>query len=1139
MISLTEAQIQTELGSHIFHKGKSYQDNARVLSLSVSADGTFVEGKVQGSGRSPYKTKIEVTVRNGQTPFVFINGNCTCPMRFNCKHVAAVLLEAKKRFFSTEEPLPARPKTDTQHIDSLLQTVTTFSEKSKHSEFDRWIKTLDLIPVAEPLPITRNTDLELLYVLKHYPYKTHTLTIELVVAKKLKKGGYGSTFKQFSYTADTHFRAMHPLDHTILHRLEIQKRSLHRHTHSFYHYEYDIATDLNPSVLKEILSTGRCYWNSHQETIPLSMGSPNTADIAWSMDDDGKQKLFFSINQKRVYVLPLLPLWYFDPENHTCGLLETTLEPKFVQTLLASPPLLPNDIPKINTVLKKSAIPLPHAFQAIELKGLTPKPKLTVFGTRSDHPDFYRKFRKPCVLPLGRLSFIYDGHDIPVTEPATVERLSRDKKNLYTIQRHLTCEAEWIRKLLEHNIAIFDKQYPNTYIHNAKSFDLLVAPIEDEAAQEAFLYKTVPTLKAAGFEVVIDKTFPIELVVAVDDWYTEVHETTEFDWFNMEMGFVLDGEKINILPLLVKLIEKNADVFTEKYLSSLTSQNFNITLSSGQTIAVPAARIKGILATLTELYDSTSLDKSGFLSISRLRAAQLLELEKSMHATQMRWLGGDNLRKLSEKLSNFTGIEPIKIPKQFLGTLRDYQKTGVNWLNFLREYRLGGILSDDMGLGKTIQTLAHLLIEKQSGRMNKPCLIVAPTSLMENWRSESAKFSPSLEVLVLQGQERKAFFYNIQKSDIILTTYPLIVRDKEILLEHEYYMVILDEAQFIKNANTKAYAILQQIKTDHRLCLTGTPMENHLGELWSLFNFLSPGLLGDSKQFTHIFRTPIEKHGNITRRHSLNQRIKPYLLRRTKEQVVLELPPKTEIIHKIILEEEQRDLYESIRLAMESKVQNAIQSKGFSRSQIIILDALLKLRQTCCDPRLLKLEQAQKIKKSAKLSFLMDMLAELVAENKKILLFSSFTSMLALIETALQEQNISYVKLTGSTTDRKTPIQQFQNGEASVFLISLKAGGTGLNLTTADTVIHYDPWWNPAAETQATDRAHRIGQTKPVFVYKLVTTGTVEEKILKMQDKKRALLESLFDENQGAKAGKISADDLKYLFQGIDTLETI
>jgi len=612
-------------------------------------------------------------------------------------------------------------------------------------------------------------------------------------------------------------------------------------------------------------------------------------------------------------------------------------------------------------------------------------------------------------------------------------------------------------------------------------------------------------------------------------------EATEYNWFTMEMGVMVDNQKINILPLIVNLIQKYPLDFTENALKELTDEHIILTLENEQQIRIPTVRIKGILATLTELYDTQSIQNGG-LSLYRSRISQVTELNRVMEIEKMKWLGGEALIELSKKIANFDGIVPVKLPKTFKGKLRDYQQKGVDWLNFLREYQLGGILADDMGLGKTVQTLAHIMIEKASGRLNKPCLIIAPTSLMGNWQSEAAQFAPSLNVMISQGQSRKNLLTELPSADLILTTYPLIVRDKDILLEHEYYMIILDEAQFIKNANTKAYLILQKFKSKHRLCLTGTPMENHLGELWSLFNFLSPGLLGTSKQFTQLFRTPIEKQGNIERRRSLNQRIKPYMLRRTKSEVVQELPTKTEIIHHIVLEEEQRDLYESIRLAMETKVQKAVEAKGFAQSQIIILDALLKLRQACADPRLLKLEQAKKVKTSAKLSFLMSMLSELVEEGRKILLFSSFTSMLSLIEDELKAQAISYVKLTGSTTDRATPVKSFQAGEASVFLISLKAGGTGLNLTTADTVIHYDPWWNPAAEAQATDRAHRIGQKKPVFVYKLVTTGTVEEKILLMQQNKRALMESLFEESSTTKT-RITKEDLNFLFQPIESVE--
>ncbi|WP_234829930.1 DEAD/DEAH box helicase, partial [Pseudomonas savastanoi] len=316
-----------------------------------------------------------------------------------------------------------------------------------------------------------------------------------------------------------------------------------------------------------------------------------------------------------------------------------------------------------------------------------------------------------------------------------------------------------------------------------------------------------------------------------------------------------------------------------------------------------------------------------------------------------------------------------------------------------------------------------------------------------------------------------------------------------------------------------------------RLCLSGTPLENHLGELWSLFHFLMPGWLGNSKEFNSNYRTAIEKHGNQDRLHHLNARIKPFLLRRTKEQVATELPPKTEIIHWVDLNDAQRDVYETVRLAMDKKVRDEITRKGVARSQIIILEALLKLRQVCCDLRLVNQDMPVNSKQgtSGKLNSLMEMFEELLAEGRKILLFSQFTSMLSLIEEELKQRGIAYALLTGSTRDRRTPIHDFQSGKLPIFLISLKAGGTGLNLTAADTVIHYDPWWNPAAENQATDRAYRIGQDKPVFVYKMIARGTVEEKIQRLQREKSALAAGVLD---GRTTGdwKLRDEDLQALF---------
>jgi len=468
------------------------------------------------------------------------------------------------------------------------------------------------------------------------------------------------------------------------------------------------------------------------------------------------------------------------------------------------------------------------------------------------------------------------------------------------------------------------------------------------------------------------------------------------------------------------------------------------------------------------------------------------------------------------------------VPETLRAELRDYQLEGLNWLQFLRQMGLAGILADDMGLGKTVQALAHILKEKEDGRLEYPALVLAPTSLMHNWRREAEKFTPGLSVLVLHGPERSQYFDQLAGYDLVLTTYPLLARDYETLEAQNWHMLILDEAQYIKNPRAKVAQLVRRLHASHKLCMTGTPMENHLGELWAQFDFLMPGYLYDMRGFSKLFRKPIEIQGDVARQDALNVRLRPFMLRRGKEDVALELPPKTEMIRSIEIEGAQRELYESVRLAMQKRVRDAMAVMGSGQSQIVVLDALLKMRQVCCDPRLVNGLQGEP-PASAKLQMLMEMLPEMIEEGRRVLLFSQFTSMLKLIEQELSRHDIAYVKLTGQTQDRQTPIESFQNEEVPLFLISLKAGGVGLNLTAADTVIHYDPWWNPAAETQATDRAHRIGQDKAVFVYKLITEGTVEEKILELQERKRALANAIYQKD-GGKKPLWSAEELDGLF---------
>ena len=407
--------------------------------------------------------------------------------------------------------------------------------------------------------------------------------------------------------------------------------------------------------------------------------------------------------------------------------------------------------------------------------------------------------------------------------------------------------------------------------------------------------------------------------------------------------------------------------------------------------------------------------------------------------------------------------------------------------------------------------------------------MVVPTSLVPNWTAELTRFAPHLRVAVLHGLDRHERRRDLTGVHVVITTYTVLSRDIEEMAALSWHMVVLDEAQAIKSSTSKATHAVCRLDTRHRLCLSGTPIENNLGELWSQFAFLMPGLLGQRKSFNKRFRAPIEKDGDPVRRRQLASRIRPFILRRTKSAVATELPPKHTILRRIVLAPDQRELYETIRALMHEKVTEGIAERGVAQSHILVLDVLLKLRQVCCDPRLVKLPSARLSGSSSKLDDLMEMVSEMVAEGRRILLFSQFTSMLDLMKPALEAAGVSFVELRGDTADRAAPVRRFEAGEVPLFLISLKAGGRGLNLTSADTVIHYDPWWNPAVEDQASDRAHRIGQTKSVFVYKLIAADTVEERIVELQERKAALANLALSED-GVALPAMDADDIDYLF---------
>jgi superfamily II DNA or RNA helicase len=500
-----------------------------------------------------------------------------------------------------------------------------------------------------------------------------------------------------------------------------------------------------------------------------------------------------------------------------------------------------------------------------------------------------------------------------------------------------------------------------------------------------------------------------------------------------------------------------------------------------------------------------------------------LSLLDALLATQEDVEYDDRFLELRKRISDFKGIDHAEESSSFHGELRPYQREGLGWLQFLSEFGWGGCLADDMGLGKTIQVLALLLQRIEKKITTKPSLIVVPKSLMFNWMSEAEKFTPDLRVLDYTGADRVMVRKEFPRANIILTTYGTIRRDVIDLKETDFDYVILDEAQTIKNASSQIAKSTRLLKADHRLALSGTPIENHLGDLWSIFEFLNPGMLGRSSAFK-MLTTDIQ---NPAAQKFLASSMRPFVLRRTKQQVATDLPAKLEETLYCEMDEDQLRLYNELRDHYRQSLLGMVDEQGLAKTKMHILEALLRLRQAACHPALL--DKGSREKPFAKLSVLCPYIEELVAEGHKALIFSQFTSMLSIAKEHLDKMGINYVYLDGQTRHRKKVIEQFQDDpEVGVFLISLKAGGLGLNLTAADYVFLLDPWWNPAVEAQAIDRSHRVGQTKPVFAYRMICRGTIEEKIASLQSQKKKLADAIL-EVEGSMLKELTREDLELL----------
>ncbi len=1059
----------------------------KILSPKIgggSDEGIVCEARVQGGRREPYFSRIRFSLvrRNWK-----VSAECSCPVGGCCKHSVAMILAVE---YALKEPV----RDDDEDLDGPLRL---------------WLNEVAAGASAEQEAVAAKPRAEnrfLAYCLEAQAFGTSVREWSFSLRQgKLEKSGEVSipdavAFRDPASPPKYVTRA----DYVAI-ALYFQRKKKVRSWE-------DMPCEGGEweELFGEALATGRFFIAAvyAHNWIRAKSGPDIGVDAGWDPLPDGsmKPRLGFADGKPRT-VLPTTPPYYIDLSSGEIGKLIGSLPPAALAAWSKAPQIPAAQVKRFSSELAAAAphLPVPVERKRTSLPAVPPIPHLHIMKKRI--PAGYGYAEVICA----DLQFRYgDGPllDAPESRKGVASHVEIRADGIYTRPRDPKAEWAAVRRLISSGLVQVEEVFrsyrrqselQHTYLpqtgtqQNPRNawFAFLGSQERESLARDGWIFDIDPATRLVFHDA--------------GNFFTRLDEDSAhgIEWFRFDAGFELNGRSVSLIPIIAQAIHlelpsPDAPDLPEYFF-------FPSDDSLEGTIRFPALRLLELVDQVRHLFRGH--EGEGPLRVDRLGAAALADGLGLDDSETVR-----SLAQLSRNLRNIAGLSAVPVPEGVNATLRDYQKDGFQWLQFLARNALHGILADDMGLGKTVQTLTHIAAE-HAVRPGRPSLVIAPTSVVPNWAAEAGKFVPHLKIISLHGKERGQRFADIPDADLVITSYALATRDFAVLEAQEWHLCVLDEAQFIKNSKAITTRNIRQLKASHRVCLSGTPMENHLGELWSLMSFLMPGYLGDEMRFNSSFRKPIERDKSTDAQHALNRRISPLILRRRKDQVLAELPAKTEIIHSIELTKKQTDLYESVRASLDKRVRSAIADKGLAKSHIIVLDALLKLRQICCHPILLKDNPAAAKAESAKLDFLSgELLPTLIEDGRRILLFSSFTSVLALIQERLEELGIRFLKLTGGTRDRALLVETFQNGDIPIFLISLKAGGTGLNLTAADTVIHYDPWWNPAAENQATDRAHRIGQTKPIFVHKLICRGSIEERILELQKHKAGLVEALLSE---------------------------
>ena len=1115
--------LQQHFSSITLQRGNDYVSRNLVISAEEDPNGQII-GQVTNGRDKIYNQRI---IAHGD----LLHGTCSCPVGHNCKHVAAVIIKltSQQRTGAGGLTIPV------QGWLSRLKQATTSIEPTEQRGVD----------------YPENIKDRLLYVLtpNYSEFKVDIFVGRLNTAsntlnKSMRRYDTLNVLRRQSLP-----QFIRPIDLDLISTL-----SQGRMMEQGYGHGYSRPDLLRPrgdqaiAIVRRLCDTGRFLHDKAPNAQLAWSHDKLEAQLDWRLNSEGHQKLSFQDLTGKALTLCGLEqaTFWVDVSSGTIGALAQPIALEVLRLVDAAPSISPEQVEALGAALPDQLgelpLPRPHKIQHIKRPAHTRTVKLTL-GAEKAHEGSYR-WGGSVELPTLTLRFVYDGKEVSDLELDDPTLVSGDQ--IITLTRDHVWESSCFARLLEAGALPIDDLELHWPSERMNACDLAFA--DDEISTHSleisrmsdaldFAFRVIPQLRKEGWEIITTPKWPyhlsektIALTVATHSQPGENFHGNE--WFSLGFQTEIDGKAVDVAPLIAAFLEQIREDWVEvPSLEALTEYLAHNPVYLNDDRQDYVALDLTPLGPLLHLFLSYQIELGAFHPTD----ANLARLaEEALQGSNVQFSDNAGVLTLAQNLAALSQPNNVSAPRGLQGALRDYQLYGAAWMAGLLSAGFGGVLADDMGLGKTVQALALLQARREAG-VGGPTLLIVPTSLIYSWQSQAAKFTPELKVVTLHGADRAALHDSALRADLIITTYPLLARDREWLAAHNWTLIVLDEAQILKNPASQMAKALRTIPTDGRLALTGTPLENSLQDLWTLIDWTNPGLLGDRTEFQRLFRTPIEKYGDKGAQARLNRRLRPFLLRRTKQEVAAELPAKTEIIERVDLPKPQQALYEAVRSAMDTRVRKAISTKGLAGSRITVLDALLKLRQVCCDPKLVKSGAARSLTESAKRRRLRELVTELVAEGRRVLIFSQFVEMLGLIEADLYELGVSYLILTGQTKNRAEILSKFANGDADVFLLSLKAGGIGLTLTEADTVILYDPWWNPAVERQAMDRSHRIGQDKPVFVYRLVASGTVEEKILEMQARKQSLADALFDDTHQDGVALLDETILQELFAPLES----